>query len=67
VVERGDTLTIHTLAQTEADWGSVVISAVRSGGVTVDGAADARTAAPSAIGIGGTFARSLSGLMTGAR
>jgi hypothetical protein len=70
VVERGDTLTIHTLAQTEADWGSIVISAVRSGGVTVDGAADARTAGSAgsaAVGIGRSVAHSLSRLMTGAR
>ena len=67
VVERGDTLTIHTLAQADADWGTIVISAVRTGGNQVAGAADVQAVGVAGSGVGRSIAQSLSGLMAGAR
>jgi len=65
VVERGDTLTIHTLAQSGSDWGSVVFSATRVGPAAVANAAAERHAA--ALGVGGTIAQLVSGLSGGVR
>jgi hypothetical protein len=65
VVERGDTLTIHTLAQSGSDWGSVVFSATRVGPAAVANAAGERHAA--ALGVGSTIAQLVSGLSGGVR
>ena len=45
IVERGDTLTIHTLGQSGADWGTIVISMARAAGAPAIEAADASASA----------------------
>ena len=60
VVERGDTLTIHSLAPADSDWGSVVLSATRLGPAAVANAAGERPAP--ALGVGSTIAQLVSGL-----
>jgi hypothetical protein len=67
VIERGDTLTIHTLAQADSDWGSIVISAVRAGGTPVAEAAAPRPAGAAGYGMGSSVAQALSGLTPGGR
>ena len=68
VVERGDTLTIHSLAQSGADWGSVVFSATR---VVVAppsaGAAREPSGVAPAVGIGGAVLDLVSGLSAATR
>lgn len=67
IVERGDTLTFHSLGQSGADWGSVVISAMRVVPASVaEAASEARAVAP-AIGMGGAIAALFAGLSGGAR
>jgi len=65
VVERGDTLTVHTLAPADSEWGSVVISATRLAPAAVANAAGERHAA--ALGVGSTIAQLVSGLSGGVR
>jgi hypothetical protein len=71
IVERGDTLTFHSLAQSGSDWGSVVISAMRvapapASVAASDAATEGRAMAP-AIGMGGAIAALFAGLSGGAR
>jgi hypothetical protein len=65
VVERGDTLTVHTLAPSGSDWGSVVLSATRLGPAAVADAAGERHA--TVLGLGSTIAQLVSGLSGGVR
>ena len=67
VVERGDTLTIHSLAQSGADWGSVVFSATRVVAAPSPGAAREPSGVAPAVGIGGAIAGLVSGLSAAAR
>lgn len=45
IVERGDTLTIHALGQSGADWGTIAISMTRAAGAPAIEAADASASA----------------------
>ena len=67
VVERGDTLTIHSLAQSGADWGSVVFSATRVVAAPSSGAAHEPGSLAPAVGIGGAVVGLVSGLSAAAR
>ena len=67
VVERGDTLTIHSLAQSGADWGSVVFSATRVVAAPSSGAAREPSGVAPAVGIGGAVVDLVSGLSAAAR
>lgn len=65
MVERGDTLTMHTLAPMDSAWGSVVISASRVGSASEANAAAERHAAT--LGTGSTIAQLVAGLAASVR
>jgi hypothetical protein len=57
IVERGDTLTVHSLVQADTVWASMVLSATRVGGAQVAEATVAQPADDYGIGIGSSIAR----------